>query len=107
VRPVVVQLVKKRSPFVHQEGSLMSLPELATGHYNEPDESSTNVYPIYLRSILILSSHLCLGLRSVLFPSRIPTKILYVIFIYPVPLPPFYQCNDTCLRVQIMKLFLV
>jgi len=53
VRPVVVQLVKKHSPFVYQEGSLMSLPELATGPYAEPDESSKNVYPIYLRSILI------------------------------------------------------
>ena len=34
-------------------------------------------HPTYWRSILILSSHLCLGLPSGLFPSRFHTKTLY------------------------------
>jgi hypothetical protein len=36
--------------------------------------------PFYLRSILILSTHLQLGLSSGLFPSGLPTKILYAFF---------------------------
>jgi len=38
---------------------------------------STPSQPIYVRCILILSSQLCLGLPSNLFPSAFPTKILY------------------------------
>lgn len=38
-------------------------------------------HPIPLRSILLLSFHLCLGLKSGLFLSGIPTKIVYVFFI--------------------------
>jgi hypothetical protein len=37
--------------------------------------------PVYLRSILILSSHLRLGLPSGLFPSPFPTKSLYAFLI--------------------------
>ena len=38
---------------------------------------STYPHPTSWRSILILSTHLRLGLRSGLFPSRFPTKTLY------------------------------
>jgi len=37
---------------------------------------SISSYPISLRSFLMLSSHLCLGLPTCLFPSGFPTKIL-------------------------------
>jgi hypothetical protein len=42
---------------------------------------STTSQPISLTSILILSSHLRLGLSSVLFPSGYPTEILYAFHI--------------------------
>ena len=45
--------------------------------------------PIYLRSILILSSHLRLGLPKVLFPVGVPVKIFLETFnnnIYPLTL---------------------
>ena len=38
---------------------------------------STYQHPTSWRSILILSTHLCLGLPSGLFPSGFPTKTLY------------------------------
>jgi hypothetical protein len=44
---------------------------------------SIQPYPISLRSILILSSHLRLGLPSDIFPFGFPTKILYAIFFSP------------------------
>jgi hypothetical protein len=39
---------------------------------------------ISLRSILILSTHLRLGLRSRLFPTRFPTSILYAFLVFPI-----------------------
>ena len=41
-------------------------------------------HPTYWRSILISSSHLCLGLPSGLFPSGFPTKTLYTPLLSPV-----------------------
>jgi hypothetical protein len=67
-----------------------------------------------LRSILILSSHLCLGLPSGLFPSGFPTNILYAFLFFPI--------HSTCLalliffalisnyawrKVQVMKLLIM
>jgi hypothetical protein len=36
---------------------------------------------LYVRSILILSSHPCLGLLRSLFPSGLQTKTLYAFFV--------------------------
>jgi hypothetical protein len=40
--------------------------------------------PFYLRSILILSTHLHLGLPSGLFPNGFPTNILYAFLFSPI-----------------------
>ena len=45
---------------------------------------SMPLHPTSWRSILILSSHLRLGLRSGLFPSSFPTITLYASFISPI-----------------------
>jgi hypothetical protein len=61
------------------EGSLPCSQEPSTGSYPEPNQSSP--YHPNL-SILILSTHLRLGLPSGLFPSGFPINILYE-FIFP------------------------
>ena len=45
---------------------------------------STPPHHTYWRSILILSSHLSLGLPSGLFPSDFPTKTLYTPLLFPI-----------------------
>jgi hypothetical protein len=56
----------------------------ATSRYTEPDESNQHL-PNHtsLRSILILSSNLPLGLPIGRFPSGFPTKIVYAFVISP------------------------
>jgi hypothetical protein len=46
--------------------------------------NSIHTIPCYLRSILIWSTHLCLGLPSGLFPSGFPTNILYAFIFSPI-----------------------
>ena len=41
-------------------------------------------HPTFWRSVLILSTHLCLGLPSSLFPSSLPSKTLYTPLSSPI-----------------------
>jgi len=67
--------------FYRTRGSLPCSQVPATCSNPEPDESISHLHiHISLRPSLILSSHLCLGLSSDLFPTDFPTKILYAIF---------------------------
>ena len=46
---------------------------------------SINLHPTSWRPVVILSSHLCFGLPSGLFPSGFPTKTLYAPLLSPIP----------------------
>jgi hypothetical protein len=66
------------------QGSLPCSQEPSSGPYPELDQSVHTPHPISLRSILILSSHLHLGLPSGRFPSGFHTKILYALLFTPI-----------------------
>ena len=65
------------NPKVHYGGT----QEPVTYPYPEPHKSSPCPHHTSWISILILSSHLCLGLTSGLIPSGFPTKILYALLL--------------------------
>jgi hypothetical protein len=68
------------SNFKEPECSSACSQEPSTDPYPEPVRS----HPFSLRSILILSTHLSLGLPSGLFPSGFPTNILYAFRFSPI-----------------------
>jgi hypothetical protein len=66
------------------EGSSQFSQEPAIGPYPEPPESTLPPRLISLRSSLILTSHLCVGLPSGLFPLGFPTNTLYTSLFFPM-----------------------
>ena len=71
--------------FMEPEGSLPHWQASATCPYPGPAQSSP--HPTSWRSILILSTHLRLGLPSGLFLSCFPTKTLYAPLSSPICAP--------------------
>ena len=58
-------------------GSMPHSQGLSNNPYPELNQpNSSYLIPIYIKSILILSSHLRLGLHEGLFPVGLPVKIL-------------------------------
>jgi hypothetical protein len=67
------------------KGSSPCLQEPSTGPYPEPGQAIPyHPLPFSLRSILILSTHLRLGLPIELIPSGFPTNIHYPILFSPI-----------------------
>jgi len=80
-----LQLVKKFPPFHVTRRFITALTSV--GHLSLSWASpiqSIYPHPTSWRSILILSTHLHLGLSSGLFPSSFPTKTLYTPFSSPI-----------------------
>ena len=80
-----LQLVKKFPAFYGTRkyiNALTSFRHLSLS-WSSPIQS-TYPHPTFSRSILILSTHLRLGLPSGLFPSGFPTKILYAPLSSPI-----------------------
>jgi hypothetical protein len=58
--------------------------KLCSQDQDQSDEPSSQIHPVSLRSILLLSSYLCLGLPHGLLLSGLPTKILHAFDISPM-----------------------
>jgi hypothetical protein len=73
----------RNSPcFIEPENLLACSHHPATGPYPEPVKSNTHSPTLFLeRYILTLSSYLHTRSLNFLFPSSLPTKILYLFFI--------------------------
>ena len=66
------------------EGSLPHSHVPITSPYPKSYQSSPWLPSHFLKSISVLSSHVHLGPPSGLFPSRFPTKTLYVPLLSPI-----------------------
>jgi hypothetical protein len=83
-KPLIVQLLKKLPTFYGTRKFITVLTR--TLHWSISWARSIQSHPYHprpLRSILILSTHLCLRLPSGLFPSGFPTNILYAFLFSP------------------------
>jgi len=79
------QLVKEVTTFYETRGSITAFTSARHVSLSWARKiQSLTPHPTSWRSILILFSHLRLGLPSVLFPSVFPIKILYVPFLSPI-----------------------
>jgi hypothetical protein len=79
------------------EGSLRHLQEPTTCPYPEPAQSSPCPHPTFRISILILSSHLRLGLASGFFPRvSLPESCIHLSFPHTryMPRPSHYSLFD-------------
>ena len=85
-----LQLVKKFPAFYGTRRFITALTSVCylSLSWASPIQS-TYPHPTSWRSILILSTHLCLGLPSGVFPSSFPTKTLYT----PVSSPIRATCS--------------
>ena len=80
-----LQLVKKFPAFHGTRRFITALTSVRTCLYPGPAQSSPYTpHPTSWRSVLILSTHLRLGLPSGLFPSGFPTKTLYTPLSSPI-----------------------
>jgi len=90
------------------EDTLPCSQDHATGQYPEPYEfSSKFLTPFLVRSILILSFHIRLGLPSGLFHSGFLTHFVFLFYsrhiLRPSYPPWFDHLNDIWWSVQVMK----
>jgi hypothetical protein len=69
----------------------------ATGPYPDPDYM---ISLSFLRSVLILSSHLCLSLPNGLFPSGFPIKNVNIKNTKLILLVVFYGCETWSLKEE-------
>jgi hypothetical protein len=81
---------------IEPEGLLPCWQDPTNGLYPEPDEFSLYPYSFSPRCILILSSHLCLGLPNGHFPSGFPTKTVHA--------PLYSHMRATCPAHRILSM---
>jgi hypothetical protein len=96
--------------FMELQGSLSCSQEPSTGPYHQSDQS-TPPHPISLKSILILSTHLRLGLTSGLFwishECPICIHLLHSCYMSCPSRLRFGHSNYAWIRVQVMKLLIM
>jgi hypothetical protein len=82
--PSEVDVTVNKKKLLEPEGSLPHSQIPSTCPYPEPAQSNPYPRPTSWSSILVLSSHLRLGLPSGLFPSGFPTETLYTTLLSPI-----------------------
>jgi hypothetical protein len=70
--------------FMEPKGSMPCSKEPSTGPYPESCESNPHHPILYLRYILVLSTHLRLGIPRGFFPFGVPTNVLYAFLFSPI-----------------------
>ena len=95
------------SYFMEVKDSSTRLRQPATWHYLEPDKPSPCLHPPSWRSILILYSHLRLGLPSGSFPQIFPPKSCMHLLSSPSHSSRIDNRNNARWGVQIIKLLII